>query len=120
MKKIHIPYIVFCVILLTLFMINISNSERNNYKNINSAPINNYKETEKDRNIFEKTNDEEIYYIVKASNNDIFLYDKNYNVIEKLNINYNSLREYDKNLFLNGIKVDDMQDVYHLIEDFTN
>ena len=119
MKKFYIPYIVFSIIFVTLFVIKITTKDENNIKYIPPNPTTE-KPEQQEKTIIEEIQDDDIYYIVRASENKIFLYDKKNNIIEKLNIDYNNLREYDKNLFLNGIKVTDMQDVYQLIEDFTN
>lgn len=120
MKKFYIPYIVFCIILITLFIFKISTEDKKDEINAVPSPLTNYNENKEEKNILQENQDSDLFYVIRASENNIFLFDKNNKVIEKLNIDYMNLREYDKNLFLNGIKVDNMQDVYQLIEDFTN
>lgn len=120
MKKFYIPYIVFCIILLTLFAIKLSYEPDNNITNTEPAPMVNDSEIKNTGNNEKKIENETNYYIVRASGNNIFLFDKNHTVIEKLDIDYNNLREYDKNMFLNGVQFNDMQEVYQLIEDFSS
>lgn len=117
MKKFYIPYIVFCILILTLFVTNLKNSPKKQVAEVKQSLIQN---EEKRTDVTETEFIENKYFIVRANDNKIFLYDNNDNIIEKLNIDYLTLREYDKNQFLNGIKVNNMQEVYQLIEDFSN
>ena len=115
MKKSHIPYIVFVILILILLFIS-------NYRtNILQQNTTNY---EVDKNEFKTKNElpekDKLFYLVKEKNNEIFLYDGNMKVIEKLDINFNDLREYDKKMFVFGIKFENIDDVYSLLEDFSN
>lgn len=118
MKKFYIPYIVFCLLILTLFVTNLKNNEMENTIETKPHIVNTNKKSNKIIN--NKKNTETKSYIVRADNDNVFLYDGEENIIRKLNIDYPSLREYDKNQFLNGIKFNDIQSVYQLIEDFSN
>lgn len=118
MKKFYIPYIVFCILILTLFVTNLKNTEPKDTAEQNPHIVNT--DNKSDKIIDSEKNTEKKSYIVRADNDNVFLYDNDENVIKKLNIDYPSLREYDKNQFLNGIKFNDIQSVYQLIEDFSN
>lgn len=120
MKKFYIPYIVFSIILLTLFVINLNSAPKEIPIEEKNESIKAEEKTTEIKNVVEDTKTESSHYTVKASENNIFLYDKNNNVIKKLDIDYANLREYDKNQFINGIRVMSMDDVYLLLEDFSN
>ena len=118
MKKIYIPYIVFSLLLMSIFVVTLINDQKKiphyddiknpNKEEVEIKPENTTKETVKD------------YYIVKKYQNNIFLYDNKNNILKKLDINYNDLREYDKKQFTAGIKLPDISSVNQLIEDFSN
>lgn len=59
-------------------------------------------------------------YIVKYINNSVVVLDSSDKVIKTLDIDYNSLRDYDKEQLLAGIRVNDSEDIYQLTEDFTS
>ena len=120
MKKFYIPYIVFCIILLSLFIININSAPKKNPIEYKKEYVKAEKKSSEIKNDAKDIKAESSYYTVKASENDIFLYDKNNNVIEKLDIDYSNLRQYDKNQFIKGIRITSMDDVYILLEDFSN
>lgn len=120
MKKFYIPYIVFCIILLTLFVINLNSAPRKNPAGEKKEYVKAEEKYTEIKNDSKDIKTESNYYTVKANENNIFLYDKNNNIIEKLDIDYANLREYDKNQFINGIRVTSMNDVYLLLEDFSN
>ena len=120
MKKFYIPYIVFCIIVLTLFVINLNKVPKQEVREVIPQTTNNNKKIEISENKETKEKSKESFLLIKASENSVYLYDENNNIIEKLNIDYKNLREYDKNQFLNGIKVKSMQEVYQLMEDFSN
>lgn len=97
MKKFYIPYIVFCFVVLTLIIFP--------YKNI-SKPI-----------IEEKT---QKTYTVKAKNNKILLFNNENKIIKELDIDYDSLRSFDKEQLNKGIKIADHKELNQFIEDFSN
>ena len=118
MRKIYIPYIVFCILLITLFVIMMFNEQdQSPYYSENTITENKVIKKTQENKIDEK---EREYYIVKANDESIYLYDNRNNILDKLNINYDNLREYDKKQFNVGIKLTDMLGVYQLIEDFSN
>lgn len=110
MKKFYIPYIVFAVIFIFLFLYN------------QQIPQNNIKKTETNNIIDKQTTHKHIsnYYTIKSENNSIFLFDNNNLILNKLDIDYKNLRKFDKDLFDKGIVVSEMSEVYQLIEDFSN
>ena len=117
MKKTYIPYVVFVIFIVTLFIFNIY---RNNIKH-ESSTLNDYNYNENKTENPNTTEDfENFYYMVKEKNNEIFLFDNNMNILKKLNINFVGLREYDKKIFEQGISFDNIGDVYSLMEDFSN
>ena len=59
-------------------------------------------------------------YVVKARKKEIFLYDNNNNIIKNLNIDYDSLREFDKEQLKKGLIIKNPDDLIEFIEDFTN
>ena len=120
MRKIYIPYIVFCILITTLFVINLFSGPNQPTYNVQQKIVETKKEIVEDNQDENKTEKERDFYTVKAMENNIYLYDKNNNILDKLNINYNNLREYDKKQFEIGIKITDMSGVYQLIEDFSN
>ena len=118
MKKIYIPYIVFCILMLTLFVINLNKQEHQIDIEVN--PQVSKRQNINTGLIIDNDDSKDKFYVIKAKDNNIFLLDNNENTLKKLDIDYLTLREYDKNQFLNGIKVTDMEEVYQLIEDFSN
>lgn len=58
-------------------------------------------------------------YTVKSSGNDIYVYDSEGKALKKLEIKYDSLREYDKKMFQNGVVLENFEDVCQLAEDFS-
>lgn len=117
MKKSYIQYVVFGILLVTLLVFN-NYSNNSTRKNIQE----NHTDFHNDKNIVTNfyENDMEKFYFVKENNNEIFLYDNNMNMIKKLDIDFSGLREYDKKIFVSGIRFNNMDDVYCLIEDFSN
>ena len=117
MKKSHIQYIVFSLIIMVLFVLNVlQNKKKDNISHTESGKPKQgieYEAKEKNQNHSET-------YTWKADNEQIFLYDNEENVIQKLNIEFNNLREYDKKMFVEGIYFDNIEDVYFLIEDFSS
>lgn len=120
MKKVYIPYIVFCMLLTTLFVVNIFDNKKQTTYSEDEKIMETKKKVVNDSKSKAKLDSENEFYTVKAMENNIYLYDKNNNILDKLNINYNNLREYDKNQFELGIEISDMSGVYQLIEDFSN
>ena len=115
MKKSLIPYVVFIILIVILMVIA-------NYRiDVLQPNTTNYdvdKDESETQNLLPEKKD--FVYLVKENNNEIFLYDSNMYVIEKLDINFNGLREYDKKMFTLGIEFENIDDVYGLIEDFSN
>ncbi len=119
MRKIHILYLVFIIVIAILFIPKLISCTKNNDEEAQRK----LESINKNFDIFDiENNKDELdnLYIIKAHGEEIYLYDSNFNVIEKMNIDYSSLREYDKTLFINGIYIDNMEDVYSLVEDFSN
>ncbi len=117
MKKFYIPYIVFCIILLTLFVVNTADiSTKEQTYTIPDTENSNYQAEIEDI----KEKNEDIYYTVKSSGNYLYLFDNNENLIKNLYIDVDNMREYDRDLFEKGIKIKTMDEVYQLIEDFSN
>ena len=114
MKKNHIPYIVFSLIMIALFVFNVFHPEKN--ENVS------HKKTDKPKQSaeFEDNKKTPDTYVVKADGKQIFLYDNEQRIIQRLNIDFNNLREYDKNMLIEGIYFDNIEDVYLLIEDFSS
>ena len=116
MKKTHIPYIVFSLIIIVLFVFNV-------FLPIKKDSISDEKADNSKQNIESKNNENDKKYkkyTVKADGEQILLYDNKLNVIRKLNIDFNNLRDYDKKMFIAGIYFDNIEDVYLLIEDFSS
>jgi len=117
MKKSHLLYVVFGILILTLYIFNFySNSvmEKNIHQNNNNL----HKTKSEIPDSYK--DDTESFYLVKENNNEIFLHDKNMNIIRKLDIDFSGLRDYDKKIFVSGIRFENISDVYNLIEDFSN
>ncbi len=117
MKKSHIQYIVFSLIIIVLFVLNVLQNKKSD--NISHTKLDKPKQSIKSEANEKKQINSETYTI-KADNEQIFLYDNEENVIQKLNIEFNNLREYDKKMFVEGIYFDNIEDVYLLIEDFSS
>lgn len=120
MKKFYVPYIVFVIILGTLFIINLKNEPQKMINDAKDESLINTPKLEIKKNPVNNKVENESFFIIKSSGDNVYLFDSDDNVVEKLSIDYDNLREYDKQLFLKGIKVDSIQEVYHLIEDFSN
>lgn len=119
MKKIYIPYIVFAMLTAILFILKLSNAAEKTSQIDVIKPITEIKQ-QSNHTKTNKNDIENYHYMIKAVDNEILLLDEKNNVINKLNIDYNSLRSYDRNLFLNGIKKNSINEVYQLVEDFSN
>lgn len=116
MRFFYIPYIVFCIILVTQFIINVSDKPEMSQTVTEEKKIDIYFKS----NLPAVENIKKDFFTLKAKDNKVYLYNQNDEIVQILNIDYSSLREYDKNQFNNGIKANNMQEVYSLIEDFTN
>ena len=117
MKKSHIPYVVFGLLFAILFIQN--SFQQKNFKEKTIIENNKYYDkSQEEKSIVE--NNANNFYLIKENNEEIYLYDSKLCVIEKLNIDYKNLRQYDKNMFKNGMYFESLNEVYQLIEDFTN
>ena len=106
------------MLLISLFVVTLIN-DKEKIPDYNEEKITKeYKTEEKIENTPKELDSN--HYIVKTYQNNIFLFDNENNIVKKLDINYNDLREYDKKQFNSGIKLPDISSVYQLIEDFTN
>lgn len=124
MKKFYIPYIVVLTIIAVIYSVTtFTNNKSREIQSSENIP-------EKKSEIISKTpnnvNDDykEIeqakeYYTIKSENKSILVYNSENEVVKKLEIDYNSLRDYDKKQFDEGITVDTLEDVYHIAEDFS-
>lgn len=101
MKKIYIPYIVFSIIILTLIVLSHVKS-----KEIDTNKI----------NVPEKS----LYVIKASSDNKVYLLNNKNHILKELNINFNSLRKYDKEQLKNGLLVSTKNELNQIIEDFSN
>jgi hypothetical protein len=63
--------------------------------------------------------DAEAEYVVKLYNGEIWVFSEN-DAIKRLNIDYDSLRLYDKELFAKGINVSNLRELTELEEDFSS
>ncbi len=97
MKKFYIPYIVFCIITLTLITFS--------YKKFEQP------DTQKC---------EKMFYMIKTTNNKTYLYNKKKQLIKEINIDLNNLRRCDKENLKKGIIINSMQELNHILEDFSN
>ena len=59
-------------------------------------------------------------YTIKATNKKILLYNSKNEIIKELNIDYNSLRNFDKEQFEKGITISESNELNQIIEDFLN
>lgn len=121
MKKIYI----WCTVLAVIFaaaaiFISADKKRTDSYEAVQpsrtdcaSAKPETKTETEKKNEAFQPT------YTVKSDGSDIYVYNSDNKIVEKLNINYTSLRKYDKEQFDRGITVDSIEDIYHIAEDFS-
>jgi len=114
MKKRYIPFIISAAFLIVLVIISIIFLYANKQEEFKISIDTNNKIVAKS-NI--KTPDK---FTLKSINNEIFLYDNKNNVIKKIDINYNLLRDYDKKQFKNGIVVSSLEEVFQIIEDFSS
>ena len=115
MKNKYIPYVVFVVLITILLFLGILKKEAISHNTTNYNQYNNKSEAKNSL-----PQNDEIFYLVKEKNSEIFLYDNNMHIVEKLNRNFDDLREYDKKIFISGIRFENINDVYSLIEDFSN
>ena len=109
MKKFYIPYILFCIVSLILLLRNLTYEHKTNDYVYLTKEISPYK-IKKTYNI----------YTIKSLNEDIVVFDKNDELLFKLNIDYKTLRDYDRKKFDIGIKVYDINALSEIIEDFSN
>lgn len=100
MKKIYIPYIVFSIIILTLIVLS----------HVKSKEIDTNKINVPEKNL----------YVIKASDNKVYLLNNKNHILKELNINFNSLRKYDKEQLKNGLLVSTKNELNQIIEDFSN
>lgn len=63
--------------------------------------------------------DSEAEYVVKLYNGDIWVFSEN-DAIKRLDIDYESLRLYDKELFAKGVSVGNLRELTELEEDFSS
>lgn len=125
MKKFYIPYIVVLTIIAVIYSVTtFTNNKPREIQSSENIP------EKKSENIISKTPNNingdykemeppKEYYTIKSENKSILVYNSENEVVKKLEIDYNSLRDYDKKQFDEGITVDTLEDVYHIAEDFS-
>ena len=123
MKKFLIPYTIVISSILIIFSVLTINTGKtppkteitqdkktqlNPVKSANPAP-----ETEPETN-----EDETEFYTIRYDGSKTNVYDKDDNVVRSLNINFPSLREYDKDQLKRGVTVYSVEEVNEFAEDF--
>lgn len=124
MKKILIScgvIIASFLIIFTVFLINTDKSQtKKELLNDNKSKINSVKTEKTNQQTKEITNeDEPEFFTIKFDGNKTNVYDKNDNIIRSLDIDFPSLREYDKSQLKQGVTVYSIDEVNEFAEDFT-
>ena len=65
------------------------------------------------------SNDVEMKYLIKLHEGNLCVYDWDKNIIDTITVDFNSMREYDKNLFAKGVAVEELEEIKHIAEDFS-
>lgn len=124
MKKILIScgfIIASFLIIFTVFLINTDKSQtKKELLNDNKLKINSVKTENTNQQTKEITNENEPeFFTIKFDGNKTNVYDKNDNIIRSLDIDFPSLREYDKSQLKQGVTVYSIDEVNEFAEDFT-
>lgn len=122
MKKLYILSITAAVLTLTAVIFSVKNPDQDAPENNNTATQEeNYVTSEYKANAKPQAEESNFkpYYTVKSTDGEIYVYNSDNEIVKKLDIDYNSLREYDKEQFQKGIVIEDIEDVYHIAEDFS-
>lgn len=122
MKKFYTLYIVLALIICFFYAKgNLLNKKDESGKKVDNEIVNIEEKAESNIGvevIADEISDRELYTI-KSENSDINVYNSDNEIIRQLNIDYDSLREYDKKQFDDGIVVESLEEVYHIAEDFS-
>lgn len=120
MKKFYTLYIVLVLVLCLSYGIF---TGRNSEQESKSVDENVFVEEKSMENIDVKVVADQIsdveMYTIRSENSNINVYNSDNEIINQLNIDYDSLREYDKRQFDDGIVVGSLEEVYHIAEDFS-
>ena len=120
MKKNYTLYIVLVLVLCLSYGIITGRNSEHETKVVDE---NVFVEEKNSENIEVKVVADEIsdveMYTIRSENSDINVYNSDNEIIRQLNIDYDSLREYDKKQFDDGIVVGSLEEVNHIAEDFS-
>ena len=120
MKKRYIPYFTFVVLLTVVFGLNIyMNKRENNIENeittestAKSEKINEYETP------ISKT-ENKTYYLIKYNNGHLNVYNSDNTIIDTIYVDFDSMREYDRKQFIQGVSVSNIDEIKHITEDFS-
>ncbi len=121
MRKIYILGTIFIVVVMIFAVSNLWFKPTKNAENLAPQITVNTENTNPEI----KTNDkndppaQSTKYTVKSKENEIYVYNSQNKIVSKLDIDYNSLRKYDREQFDRGIVVENFEEIYHIVEDFT-
>ena len=120
MKRIYTLYIVFALVLCFFYGVFTDRKSKPETDHVDEAGFVEAKDRENIdvKVVADEINDVEMYTI-RSENSDINVYNSDNEIIRQLNIDYDSLREYDKKQFDDGIVVESLEEVYHIAEDFS-
>ena len=120
MKKFYTLYIVLVLVLCLSYGIFTGRNSEQESKGVDESVFVEEKSTENIdvKVVADQISDVEMYTI-RSENSNINVYNSDNEIINKLNIDYDSLREYDKRQFDDGIVVGSLEEVYLIAEDFS-